>query len=397
MTRSCSLTEMPIDNLPNEILLLIFKGLVTSPTPFLNTPPCRVAEVCHLWHSQALLVPEIFDILPLISLTSRNTMVPRRLLSADVGSLSFALDGIRRTYKDNPNLKRIVNSSATWEHAELLGLEPHFSMAPLEDLSRGFPRLRTLKLQISNTTRDVYAGRIEAFENAHSLRHLELECPGALTFKAPYGQLVEYVERSSIAIAIRTVLSPESQVQSLSFGSLHPLPLPYNINLPMMEEVTRLTSLNLYLQPETVKVLLCRLTLPSLTRLRVASSSPSVLSDVTALLSRSRCLLETLSLRILEVGMYWNLVVSSAEMVSHVPLLSLCPQLRKLELDRLDPPTLQNILQPSSSTFLPHLREFISLRSLQVVSKDVRPVVGSQAPVVCPLSASYSVPQKTGS
>jgi hypothetical protein len=128
----------------------------------------------------------------------------------------------------------------------------------------------------------------------------------------------------------------------------------------MMEEVTRLTSLNLYLQPETVTVLLCRLTLPSLTRLRVVSSSPSVLSDVTTLVSRSRCPLETLSLRILEVGMYWNWIGSNTGMVSYVPLLNLCPQLRKLELDRLDLHTLQNILQPPSPTFLPHLREFIA-------------------------------------
>lgn len=352
---------MPIDNLPNEILQLIFRRLVTSPTPFLATPPCRIAEVCHLWYSQALLVPEIFGILPLISLTSGNTtrMVPRRLLSDADGPLSFALDGVRRLHKDNPNLRRMFKSSATWEHAELLGLEPRFSMAPLDNLSRGFPRLHTLKLQISNTTRDVYVGHINVFEHAHSLRHLELECSGALRFKAPYGQLLEYVERSSTAIAIRSVLSPESQLQSLSFESLHPVPLPCNVNLPMME-VTRLTSLNLYLQPETVTVLLCRLTLPSLTRLRVVSSSPSALSDVTALVSRSGCPLETLSLRILEVGMYWNLIASNTEMVSHVPLLDLCPRLRKLELDRLDPPTLQNILQPPSPTFLPHLREFIA-------------------------------------
>jgi hypothetical protein len=179
MTGSCTLAEMPIDNLPNEILQLIFQRLVTSPTPFLATPPCRVAEVCHLWYSQALLVPEIFDILPLISLTSGNTthMVPRRLLSAD-GPLTFALDGIRRLHKDNTNLRRIFKSSETWEHAELLGLEPHFSMASLDNLSRRFPRLHTLKLQISNTTRDVYAGRINVFEHAHSLRHLSWNAQG---------------------------------------------------------------------------------------------------------------------------------------------------------------------------------------------------------------------------
>lgn len=360
---SSRVEAMPIDNLPNEVLQLIFDCLVIPDVPLLATPPCRVAEVCHLWHSQALLIPEIFDILPVISLTSGNTTVPRRLLTRTANRpLSFVLDGVRRSHKDNPNLRRIFDSSATWEHAEILGVEPHFPMAPLEDLSHRFPRLHTLRLQISTSVQSAYAGHIRAFEHARSLRHLELECEGALIFKAPYEQLVEYVERSSLAIAVRAILSPRSQAQSLSFGSLHSqaLPIPYNINLPMREEVTCLTSLNLYLQPETVKVLLCRLTLSSLTRLRVVSSSPSILGDITALVSRSRCPLEILSVRTSEVGMRWTLSTPNTETVPHIPLLNLCPQLRKLELDRLDLPTLHNIIHPSSSAFLPDLREFIA-------------------------------------
>ncbi|TEB33370.1 hypothetical protein FA13DRAFT_150096 [Coprinellus micaceus] len=388
---------MPIGDLPNEILQLIFNYLVIPDVPLLAAPPCRVAEVCHLWHSQALLIPEIFDILPVISLTSGNTTVPRRLLTAN-RPLSFALDGVRRPHKDDPNLRRIVDSSATWEHAEILGVEPHFSMAPLEDLSHGFPQLHTLRLQISNSMQSAYAGHIKAFEHARSLRHLELECLGALTFKVPYEQLVEYVERSGLAIAIRTVLSPGSQVQSLSFGSLHPqaLPIPYNINLPMREEITRLTSLNLYLQPETVKVLMCRLTLPSLTRLRVVSSSPSILGDIMALVSRSRCPLGTLSLRTSEVGTRWNLSTPNTETVPHIPLLNLCPQLRKLELDRLDLPTLQNVIHPSSSTFLPDLRECIAhLSSIPGHFELPSSTLPERCAIALPSGASPRLPEES--
>ncbi|KAJ3530421.1 hypothetical protein NMY22_g8576 [Coprinellus aureogranulatus] len=59
---------MPIEDLPNEFLLLVFRELLVSPSPSFTNPPSRVAEVCLLRSPLALSIPGIRSIVPLVDL-----------------------------------------------------------------------------------------------------------------------------------------------------------------------------------------------------------------------------------------------------------------------------------------------------------------------------------------
>ncbi|KAJ3506962.1 hypothetical protein NMY22_g17082 [Coprinellus aureogranulatus] len=59
---------MPIEDLPHEFLLLVFRGLLVSPSPSFTNSPSRVSEVCLLRSPLALSIPGIRSIVPLVDL-----------------------------------------------------------------------------------------------------------------------------------------------------------------------------------------------------------------------------------------------------------------------------------------------------------------------------------------
>lgn len=90
---------MSIADLPNELLLAIFENLLNSSSPSFANPPSRISEVCRLWRSQSLLIPDLRTVLPLVTLgpTSRTLRGPLNTNAA----LSFAMRGVSSRHKKN--------------------------------------------------------------------------------------------------------------------------------------------------------------------------------------------------------------------------------------------------------------------------------------------------------
>jgi hypothetical protein len=342
---------MSIADLPNELLLAIFENLVNSSSPSFADPPSRISEVCQHWRSQSLLIPDLRAVLPLVTVgtTSRTLKGPLNTGA----TLSFAMRGVSSRHKKDPDFLKVFAKSTQWGHVELLDLH-HDMLRPIStQLVSDVPLLHTLKLNINAGEHD-YAGYLYAFEEAPALRRLELECPARILFKAPFDQLEEYVERSTSSIGIGRILHPESKIQSLSYYSFPSTAAPFIIS-PSHEPIPSLTTLNLHLNCIRLDTLLATLTLPALTGLRVVSDSLHPVATVQALISRSRCVLETLSLRVSEPGTH-----GARTKDSHVPFLRECTELRNLELDHLEVSLFRTIMDPSTTSFLPYLQEFIA-------------------------------------
>lgn len=342
---------MPIDDLPNEVLLTIFKILVNSPSPSFSNPPCRIAEVCQLWRAQSLLIPGIRCALPLISFGASSCALQGELKTER--EISFAMRNLSNRHKEHPDFLKVLKKSTQWGHAEFLDLHIDILRLISASLFRDVPLLHTLKLNI-DVGREDYAGYLYSFDVAPALRRLELECTTNFLFKAPFAQLEEYVERSTSAIGIGRVLHPESKIQSLSYYSFPSAALPL-ILYPTNEPIPHLTTLNLHLSSMLLDALLSPLVLPALTRLRVVSGTLNQVDNVQGLISRSGSILTTLSLSVDASG-----IQAMRTIENHASLLHTCLELRNLELDNLDVSLYEEIMDPSSSSFLPHLREFVA-------------------------------------
>ncbi|KAJ3518866.1 hypothetical protein NMY22_g13465 [Coprinellus aureogranulatus] len=354
---------MPIDDLPNEVLLLVFKELVELPSPSFNNPPSRVAEVCRRWNSLALSVSNIRSIAPLVDLDIHS-----RTLNFGGGhqELPFAL-AIRNVSDRNEKkecVRTICDTSGRWFHVEIFDVSVGLAEWMSSKLTGRIPLLHTLKLRLDDSEDD-YTALSDL--DAPSLCRLEVEYNGELALDAPFQQLEEYVERSAnpwpYANLSYDVISDGSKLKSISLGYVLPMSTsnPFRVvDRSTLQTLPHLTTLNLYLPHLPTRKLLAWLTLPSLNRLRVVSNSPDVLETVHELIYRSQCSLTTLSIRL--PG--WNplLISSQAELTRarYIAVLYVCPQLRNLELDVPTMITLNEILCPWMPSFLPHLRELVA-------------------------------------
>ncbi|KAJ2912377.1 hypothetical protein MD484_g8031, partial [Candolleomyces efflorescens] len=326
-----------MDALPNELLLLIFQHLAPS---FVH-PPRRVAEVCRLWRSQSLLLPELRCVLPLVTLE-------RRILPEDIGSgrSKFAICGFHPRRKNHPDFLALSQRSEQWDHAELLSVHSQ-SIRPLSSaLVNNVPLLRTLKVRIPDNG-ESYGGFLYAFENAPILRHVEVECHLRLNLKIPFSQIRTYVERSDYSLGIVQVLQPESKIEDLSYYTDNPTPIvtAYSPSGP----IPYLSSLNLHLRWCAVEHVLAPLDLPALERFKVVSDSPSVLNSIESLIIRCGCSLKTLSI-----------TIRGPDPAQFTPLLEHCCDLEQLELSTLSRETLVGIVCSPDRSYLPRLREFIA-------------------------------------
>ena len=225
-TKSKSATadgHRPIETIPTEILILIFKQFCyasTSAEPS-STPQLHLAQICHHWRSVVLDLPTLWTKLAVSSRTPPH-IVSTHLQRSQQLSLDVEVD-LRHDATDMVTHERVLT---TWNllqttafrwHRLVLQIGPHVTSEISEDLRKlGTPLLQELRISssshVSGLTTLLGGG-------APSLKSLQLIGISATHFTLPLDQVT------------RLNLSSNS---SMSFSAFHSL----LSNMPNLKELT---------------------------------------------------------------------------------------------------------------------------------------------------------------
>ncbi|TFK16921.1 hypothetical protein FA15DRAFT_676448 [Coprinopsis marcescibilis] len=310
------------DELPFEILSLIFSHLLDSDRPSFWNPPWLIKSVCRQWRDVATENPNLWVVPPVISLggmlSPRDAPSPTTVLILKNAARRaefpqhLSIHGLNPSVPVQSFLSPLFSKSTQIVHLGLIRIRPGaFQTISTQFKIHSLPNLLTLRLHVDTEIRNGYCGFLYGFEDCPALREVEIECFNPAFIRLPWTQLTHYTERSRESpIGINSLLCPESSLdlQELSYyfdsgpvwltahQTQHTFPALEHVNLDGTED-------------EKIVELLDYLTLQSLKHLRCPCHSTRVVACVERLIVRSGCRLTILALfpkRSMEPSIEWG-------------------------------------------------------------------------------------------